>query len=111
VKTIVPIVFSVIVVTFVVACFAAGGVLRMAARRKAMRTGGMGYRNWPGDQGPFGPAGGGQRGGPHYRGHHGGHHGGGHHGGGSGGHNGGGWGGGHGGGSGGGGDGGGGHHH
>jgi hypothetical protein len=33
VKTIVPIVFSVIVVTFVVACFAAGGVLRMAARR------------------------------------------------------------------------------
>jgi hypothetical protein len=108
VKTIVPIVFSVIVVTFVVACFAAGGVLRMAARRKTMRTGGMGYGNWPGDQSPFGPAGGGQRGGGQRGGpHHGRHHGGGHHGG----HHGGGWGGGHGGGSGGGGDGGGGHHH
>jgi hypothetical protein len=103
VRTIVPVVFSVMVVTFIVACFAVGGVLKVAARRKAMRSGGMGYGNGPGDQGPFGPTGGPRHGGQHGGGHHGGGWGGGHHGGG--------WsGGGHGGGSGGGGDGGG-HHH
>jgi hypothetical protein len=114
VRTLVPIIFSVIVIGGIAASFIAGGVLRMSARRKAMR-GGAGYGNWPGDQGPFGPTGGPRGGSP--GGHRGGHHGGGHQGGWTGGghgggHHGGGWsGGGHSGGGGGGGDGGGGHHH
>jgi hypothetical protein len=95
--------FSIIIGCFIAACFAVGQVLKVAARRKAMRDGGPGYGAWPGDPGLFGPPG--RRPGPpghpgpgHPRGGHGGGHWGGggghHHGGGGGGHHGGGGGGG-----------------
>lgn len=93
--SVITLAFSIIIGCFIAACFAVGQVLKVAARRKAIRDGSPGYSLWPGDPGPFGPPGrhpgpAGHPGPGHPRGGHGGGHhggwggGGGHHGGGGG---------------------------